>query len=905
MNRLKTQLNLWGILLVLVPAIGFLALFSYEEYNHVRNDKYQQLTHVIDLQRDAIDEWFDQCRGEVQTLARLNSVRSGSQKEVYDTFNSFITGHSDFNGFAFINKEGYNEIDTGGRAGAINLSDRAYFQEGKKGNSYISDVLTGRNTGRPVIIVSAPVYDAQNQFKGIVFGSVSLSTIETVMNRYQPGETGETYLLNDQGIMLTESRFTSHLIERGIVTDTTRMKLKVDSDAYQSAIRGISGASTYRNYDGDKVLGAFAWMQRQRWIIVGEITEAEVFQPFYDRQRKMIAYLVLIVLGSIPLTVYVSNRIREPIDRLIHGSRLMQQKKYTHRIYLPERGGTPSELRELSRTFNHMAETIDGHVEQLRLANDALEQARDAALSASKAKSEFLASMSHEIRTPMNAILGMTEILWETNLTLEQREYLRICRAAGDTLLTLINDILDLSKVESGHMQLESRNFHLSEMVEKTSEIMAVRAHKKGLELACHLSSDVPAYVVGDPERLQQVLINLIGNAIKFTEQGEIILRIERDPEKPEEEKALRFSVSDTGIGISPEKQEIIFERFTQADSSTTRRYGGTGLGLTISRHLVEMMNGKIWVESILGRGSTFYFTAQFAAAGEEGLLLETAKTYGHTLKGLRVLIIDDNETNRRILLETLKSWEVIAVEAPGGEEGIAEMKRSADRGEAYQLVLLDCRMPGMDGFQVAELIQGEPGLQGSTVLMVTSDNRQGDILRAKQLGLAAYLVKPVRRAALYDTLTRIIGVDSRAMERDAGSINSGEPKGERPLRILLVDDAEDNCLLVRTYLKDLPYQIDIAENGSIAVEKYKEGNYDVVLMDMLMPIMDGYIATAEIRRWEKEMERKEIPIIALTANAMQEDVRRSLDAGCSAHLSKPIRKKTLLEAIRWYTSHS
>ncbi len=530
-------------------------------------------------------------------------------------------------------------------------------------------------------------------------------------------------------------------------------------------------------------------------------------------------------------------------------------------------------------------------------SEESIRRLKEAAEAANRSKSDFLAQMSHEIRTPLNAIIGMADLLWQTALSAEQRQYVRIFRRAGTTLLNLLNDILDVSKIESGHMELEEIDFDLWDVLEKVCELLAMRAHEKGLELACRVMPDVTTNLRGDPARLRQVLMNLVGNAIKFTEKGEVVLRVEREPGGNQAGR-LEFAVSDTGIGIPEEKLSQVFGIFTQLDPSTSRKYGGSGLGLAIAKYFVERMGGRIWVESKAGLGSTFYFTAQFGAARESS----TARPLKPVdLKGLRTLIVDDNATNRLILAEALTGWGALLTTAEHGEQALMELNRASDAGEPYGLVLLDCRMPGLDGFQVAEHIQRHPGLAGMTVLMLTSDNRTGDAARGRKLGINAYLVKPVQRPELLETIQSAMSRVRRQTGIQLAEEDSTQMARQLAMGVLLADDSEDNVFLIQSFLRGSGCSIDVAENGAVALQKFRSGHYHVVLMDLQMPVMDGFVATERIREWERENGAAPTPIIALTAYALPKEIERGRRAGCTAHLTKPVSRKALLEVLERY----
>jgi PAS domain S-box-containing protein len=553
------------------------------------------------------------------------------------------------------------------------------------------------------------------------------------------------------------------------------------------------------------------------------------------------------------------------------------------------------DISERKQAETALAQAMD----HLEAQNHMLAEARDEALQATRAKSAFLASMSHEIRTPMNAILGMADLLEETPLTLLQQDYVQRFKKAGEHLLTLINDILDLSKIEAGQLALEQTPFSLEDLIATVAELMAMRAHAKGLELFCTIAPDVPLHLCGDPHRLRQILVNLLSNAIKFTESGEVVLRVDNEPERSRPGR-LRFTVRDTGIGIPAEKLGSIFESFTQVDTSTTRKYGGTGLGLSISKQLAELMDGRIWVESRLGQGSTFSVTVQCALSSTPAEPLSLPLP---VLVDMPVLVVDDNATNRLILRDMLLGWGARVTEVCGAADALSTWTTAEQAAAPFQLVLVDRQMPGTDGLDLAAQLSQTTSYRTATLILLSSEARPGDQERCRALGIPKILLKPVTRPSLLRAITEAFG--QRSMRVPLVSSPPPPPTpAARGLAILVAEDNEDNQMLIKAYLQKTTHHLTLAENGAVAVERFQAGHYDLVLMDMQMPVMDGYTATRRLRQWEQEQHQSPTVIVALTANALPEEIQQSLEAGCNGHLSKPIKKAALLAALADYTAN-
>ena len=597
------------------------------------------------------------------------------------------------------------------------------------------------------------------------------------------------------------------------------------------------------------------------------------YKQFFSGERSAI-------LREVYQKVYLTGESIQAFENEFKPGQFVEQSISLKRNAKGEPTGFVNVIRDITHRKRHERE---------------LAAAKLAAEAANRAKSQFLANMSHEIRTPMNGIIGMADLALATNLTAEQREYLSMVRSSADALLVVINDILDYSKIEAGKILFDPVPFNLSEVIGDTMKTLAIAAHRKGLELAFRIEPAVPLHVVGDSMRLRQVLLNLVGNAVKFTETGEVVVNVSLLNRTPSDVR-LHVSVRDSGIGIPAGLQARLFQPFEQADSSTTRHYGGTGLGLAISRRIVQLMEGDMWAESAPAAGSTFHFTIRLGLASE-------AAEYpfplsARELEGLRVLVVDDNATNRRILEETVRQWKMHGEGAESGEAGLAKLQDACRLGRPFRLILLDEKMPGMSGLELIQRIRGNPALTGAAIMLLTSVDHGASAARCRELGVESYLVKPVKSGELLAAICTALG---RVPRDDAAAAANGNGRNGRSMSILVAEDNSVNQKLAKALLERLGHRITLAENGAVAISKWSAGAFDLIFMDVQMPEMDGFQATRTIR--SREQDGAHIPIVAMTARAMTGDRERCLEAGMDDYISKPVNRKILEQTIHRFAA--
>ena len=729
----------------------------------------------------------------------------------------------------------------------VSYAHRDYYRGmAKQWNPYVSEVFRRTAAPRPLVVaVSAPIHGSEGKILGGVVCHYPLANLTEWLRQCSIGDQGYVFVLDHNGSVAAHPR---------VDLSVGLHREYADIAPVQAALQGTGSTLEYVDPTaGRTMIATFrpVPVSGNVWVVVAQQPVDEAYASIRRSGWQLALATGILALAAVGLILVLGRNQRQ-----------LERAKFA-------------------------AET----------AWHAAESARDAAESASRAKSTFLANMSHEIRTPLNAVIGMTELVLKSTLSIQQREFLTTVRDSGEALLSVINDVLDFSKIEAGKLVLDVGAFDLRESLGDTMKSFALKAHQQGLELACFIHPDVPHMVRGDYGRLRQIVVNLVGNALKFTEQGEVTLEVVR-LSHTERDAELHFIVADTGIGIPPEKQAVIFEMFEQADASTTRRHGGTGLGLAIAQRLVRLMDGRIWVESEPGRGSRFHFAVRMELAENEPA--EPLPPEPACLHGMRVLAVDDNATNRRILEEILRSWQMVPTVAHNATEAVRLLLDAHREGGAFRLVLTDAHMPRVDGFMLAEQIKQDDALRSTVVMMLTSGDRPEDMQRCEDLGIASYLLKPIKQSELLEAIELALGVTVTKKP-------SSEPLVLPPLgclNILLAEDSLVNQKLATLLLKEHGHQVTVANNGREALARIETEQFDLILMDVQMPEMDGLEATEKIRVWERHTA-SHVPIIAMTAHALKGDRERCLAAGMDAYVAKPIRAEELFQTIASICSSS
>jgi signal transduction histidine kinase/CheY-like chemotaxis protein len=788
------------------------------------------------------------------------------------------------------------------------VTDRQYFIDAiRTRRAAISQVILGRVSYVPIVTIAMPIVDAHGVVAGVAGGSLDLSRFETFVLDLQTLADVRVTVVDQQDRVIYASAGTGYTALQGLAADPLVVNAGRAAGAYryQRPIADSSGAAR---------LAATAEVAASGWRVFVE-------QPLINVRLQSLGYysvalgLVLLALGGAILGAHrFSAAVTKPLEELVAIVRKISAHGLPDQATLST--DPPAEIAALLDDVNSMQSRLADSYHRLQQAlgqrerlnselraltedldrkvrdrTAELAQATRSAEEANQAKSEFLANMSHEIRTPLNGIIGMTELALDTALSTEQREYLEMVKSSADALLGILNDILDFSKIEMRKLELEAIPFSLRDHLAELLKPLALRAEQKGLELVCHTLPDVPNVAVGDPGRLRQVLVNLVGNAIKFTERGQILVQVAVES-RDADACVLHYFVSDSGIGVPKDKQRAIFEPFKQADGSTTRRFGGTGLGLAISSTLVEMMGGRIWVESRPFEGSTFHFTARL------GLSDARPETTAVDLTGVAVLVVDDNAVNRRVLHDLLIRWRMRPSLADSGPAAIEALRDARAAGRPFSLVLLDANMPDVDGFGVARQIRDDAALLAPTVMMLSSSGHYGESARCRELGIVNHLTKPVDQRDLLHAINRALAHEQPARSAPLPAAMMSADLPERRLEVLLAEDNVVNQRLAATLLQRRGHKVTIAANGREAVDAAAHRRFDVVLMDVQMPEMGGFEATAAIRRHEQADGGARTPIVAMTAHAMTGDRDRCLAAGMDDYVTKPLDSRRLCAVV-------
>ena len=875
---LKLQLSLSAMAMAIALLLAQFALqfqvMRTDIVQRIEKHEFRQLTelasHLDEKLQDSINMLGKVAlNAPVAALGQLDSLEKFIQDE-----QALLTVFDDLYVF---DAKGVLLVDWPVKPGrrTLDMSTRDYIQGViKTGQPVISAPILGRATQQPIVVVAAPIKDANGQLAGIMGGVLNLykpNLLGSIASR-KNGETGYYYLVSQDRLRIAHPD--PALIFKTVPPDSGNIP-------FENAMKGFEGTQEGYNTRGVKGLFTFKKLATTGWIVASVIPSAEAFAPVENLYRKMLALSGLLLLVMAPLLWLFVARVVRPLDVLARAMHQTAARMRDGQVVAPIAQVGGHEIQTVTHAFNEFVEA------RIHAEKD-LAMARDAAQAANASKSDFLANMSHEIRTPMNGILGMTELCLQTRLTAEQRSYLDMVSTSAHSLLAVINDILDFSKIEARKLSLDPHPFSLHSLIRQATRTLSLRASEKALELVCDVGCKVPDEVIGDPLRLQQVITNLLGNAIKFTAQGEILLSVNPMVSPPNRDGVwLEFAVKDTGIGIAPEKQALIFDVFTQADSSTVRRFGGTGLGLAISRSLVRMMGGDISVSSQLGHGSTFSFYVQLHT-------LVDAPASAHTLAaswtGQTLLLVDDNASSRKVLSHQLQALGLNTAAV----DGAAQALHSPQLRQA-RCALIDVNMPDIDGFALAAQLRQLFSASQMPIIMMGALSEQISQEQLDPQGIQGFLVKPIDVNELANVLNGL----TQTMQASAPAPAPSPEPSLKSQRILLVEDTPINQTLETILLQRMGYEVSIANNGIEAIEAFSTQEFDLILMDIHMPEMGGVEAAEIIRTLEKNQQLKRTPIIAVTANALKGDKERYLAAGMDGYVSKPIAVDALRQEIK------
>ena len=837
-----------------------------------------------------IDERWKASKGICDVRDQLVSNRLSSDLRIVLRKLEEVSGYQVFDEVFITNRYGANVALTDHTVD-YQQSDEDWWQKTVQDGIHIGKVNHDTELGVHSIDISVRVNSDEGELLGVLKAPFNIQELFKTVDSF----AAETHAAFGEDIILI-SRTGSIIHQTGKTTPTELAAVistisKTSSSPQRSAfwhhdrqgsfLTAVATSKGFRGYPAG--LG---------WRIVIRRNADLLLQPVLSVRRNILAIASLATILGIGLGGMIAVSLSRRIEWLTAATDAVAAGDLNQELCIS--GG--DELAKLAESFNRMTADLRGFSDSIRAQTSELEEAKNRAELANKAKGDFLANMSHEIRTPMNAVIGMTELVLDTEITNKQREYLEIVLRSGESLLDIINEILDFSKIEAGQLQLISKRFKLRDSIGDAIKAIAVRAHAKQLELAYHVEGDLPDALFGDVVRFRQVIVNLLGNAIKFTNRGEVVLDIRTVDPIHNGKVTLHCSVRDTGIGISEDHLADIFRAFSQADESTTRRFGGTGLGLAISRKLVERMGGRIWVESNLGEGSVFHATLPFEL--DQSIQAAHEPEHPELLREVPVLIVDDNDTNRRILCEQLRHWGMLPEAVADGEAAMEHLERVEQTGRKMPLVITDVNMPGMDGISLCQKIRRKQSFDSTSIIVLRSADRVEETERLSQLNIGHWFMKPVKQSELYYALRECLGaacVNKPTPEVDSDPHLSG-------LNVLVAEDGDANQRLVKALLEKQGVHVTIANDGSVAVEAWREGHFDIILMDVQMPFMDGLEATAIIRAEEASIGQH-IPIIALTARAMKGDRELCLQAGMDGYLSKPMQKRELYDTIVQHTA--